>query len=77
MSQKQKKNLIRIITAAVMLIALHFVPIEGYLRFTLYVIPYLIVGYDVLKKAAEGIRHKQPFDEYLLMAIATLGSIFL
>lgn len=77
MSQKQKKNLIRIITAAVMLIALHFVPIEGYLRFVLYVIPYLIVGYDVLKKAAEGIWHKQPFDEYLLMAIATLGAIFL
>lgn len=77
MSKKQKKNLIRIITAAVMLIALHFVPIEGYLRFALYVIPYLIVGYDVLKKAAEGIWHKQPFDEYLLMAIATLGAISL
>ena len=77
MSKKQKKNLIRIITAAVMLIALHFVPIEGYLRFALYVIPYLIVGYDVLKKAAEGIWHKQPFDEYLLMAIATLGAICL
>ncbi len=77
MNKKQKKNLIRILIAAAMLIVLHFVPVEGWLRFAFYLIPYLIVGYDVLKKAALGIWNKQPFDEYLLMAIATLGAILL
>ncbi|MBP5246925.1 MAG: cadmium-translocating P-type ATPase [Fibrobacter sp.] len=77
MSKKQKKNLIRILIAAALLILLHFLPVEGLPRFALYLVPYLIVGYDVLKKAVEGIWHKQPFDEYLLMAIATVGAILL
>lgn len=77
MNRKQKKNLIRIIASAILLIALHFIPVEGTLRFFLYLIPYVIVGHDVLRKAAEGILHRQPFDEYLLMAIATVGAILL
>jgi len=77
MNKEQKKNLIRILLAAIMLVILHFIPAEGSLRFGLYMIPYLIVGYDVLKKAIEGIWHRQAFDEYLLMAIATIGAILL
>lgn len=79
MSKKQKKNLIRIIVAAVMMIALCFIPedFNRWGRFSLYLVPYLVVGYDVLKKAFFGIVHRQPFDEYLLMAIATLGAIAL
>lgn len=77
MNRKQKKNLLRIIVSAILLTALHFIPVEGTLCFVLYLIPYVIVGHDVLRKAAEGIWHRQPFDEYLLMAIATLGAILL
>ncbi len=77
MDRKQKKNLCRIIIAAFWLFALHFIPVEGGIRFPLYAIPYLVVGYDVLKKAFAGILHRQPFDEYLLMSIATVGAILL
>lgn len=77
MNRKQKKNLLRIIVSAILLTVLHFIPVEGTLCFVLYLIPYVIVGHDVLRKAAEGIWHRQPFDEYLLMAIATLGAILL
>ncbi len=79
MSAKQKRNLTRILVSAAMLVALHFLPqgIHPGIRFALYLIPYVVVGYDVLKKAAEGIWHRQPFDEYLLMSIATVGAIAL
>lgn len=77
MNRKQKKNLFRILAAAFLLGTLHFVPAEGALRLFLYLIPYAIVGHDVLRKAVEGIWHRQPFDEYLLMSIATIGAIFL
>ena len=82
MNKKQKKNLIRIIISAVLLIAFHFVPKavlpeKSIVRFIIYLIPYLIVGYDVLIKAFKGIKNKQAFDEYLLMAIATIGAMAL
>lgn len=77
MSQKQKKNLIRIIIAAVMTILLHFLPVKGVLRFVLYMLTYLIIGYDILIKAFQGIKNCQPLDECLLMTIATLGAIAL
>ena len=77
MSQKQKKNLIRIIIAAVMTILLHFLPVKGVLRFVLYMLTYLIIGYDILIKAFQGIKNRQPLDECLLMTIATLGAIAL
>lgn len=77
MSQKQKKNLIRIIIAAVMTILLHFLPVKGVLRFVLYMVTYLIIGYDILIKAFQGIKNRQPLDECLLMSIATLGAIAL
>lgn len=77
MDKKQKKNFCRIVIAAILLIALHFIPADGYFRFLFYLIPYLVVGYDVLKKALEGIWHRQPFDEYLLMSVATVGAILL
>ena len=69
--------LVRIIVAAVLLIALSFVPVTGVLRFILYMIPYLIIGYDILMKAGKGIRNHQIFDENFLMAIATVGAIVL
>ena len=69
--------LVRIIAAAVLLIALSFVPATGVLRFILYMIPYLIIGYDILMKAGKGIRNHQIFDENFLMAIATVGAIVL
>lgn len=69
--------LVRIIAAAVLLIALSFVPVTGVLRFILYMIPYLIIGYDILMKAGKGIRNHQIFDENFLMAIATVGAIVL
>jgi len=75
MSKKQKKNLIRIIVAAILMVGLHFVPAEGWLRFALYMVPYFIVGYDIILKAAKGIRNRQPLDECLLMVIATIGAI--
>lgn len=67
--------LIRILLAAALMILLNFVPVTGYGRFLLYLIPYLIIGYDILLKAAKGIRNRQPFDECLLMAIATIGAL--
>ena len=77
MNSKQKKNLIRIIISAVLMIILKFMPVTGILRFALYLLPYLIIGYDILIKAVKGIINKQPFDECLLMAIATIGAIVL
>lgn len=77
MNTKQKKNLIRIIITACLLLVLHFLPVTGILRFVLYMIPYLIVGYDILIKAFKGIINRQPFDECLLMVIATIGAIAL
>ncbi len=77
MTKKQKKVLIRIIIAAVLVIVLQFVPVEGYVRFVLYMIPYLVIGYDILKKAGKGILNRQIFDENFLMAVATIGAIAL
>ncbi len=77
MSRKQKKVLIRIILAAVLLIVLSQVPVTGYLRWGLYMIPYLVIGYDILKKAGKGILNRQVFDENFLMAVATVGAILL
>ena len=76
MTKKQKKNLYRIISALVFYVALRIINIENpYLDFFLYLIPYLIVGYDVLKGALHGILNKQVFDENFLMAVATVGAI--
>lgn len=75
MSRKQKKMLARILIAAVLMIAFHFVPAKGAARFVLYLLPYLVIGYDILIKAFKGIKNRQPFDESLLMAIATVGAI--
>ncbi len=75
MSRKQKKMLVRILIAAALMIALNFVPVQGYVRFALYLVPYLIIGYDILIKAFKGIKNRQAFDESLLMAIATIGAI--
>ena len=77
MNKKQKKMLVRIILAAVMLVALSFAPVTGLARFVLYLIPYLTVGYDILIKASKGIKNRQMFDECFLMAIATVGAIAL
>lgn len=77
MNKKQKKMLIRIIVAAVLMVGFHFLPAEGYLRFGLYLIPYLVIGYDILIKAAKGVKNRQPFDESFLMAIATIGAIII
>ena len=77
MSKKQKKMLARILLAAAMLVALIFIPATGWLRFVLYLIPYLVIGYDILLKAAKGIKNRQIFDESFLMAVATIGAIAL
>ena len=77
MNKKQKKMLFRILLAAVLLIALQFIPVTGYWRLAAFIIPYLIIGYDILIKAAKGIKNGQVLDENFLMAIATLGAIFL
>lgn len=77
MTKKQKKVLIRIIIAAVLVIALQFIPMKGYVRFGLYMIPYFVIGYDILKKAGKGILNRQIFDENFLMAVATIGAIAL
>ncbi len=77
MDKKQKKMLARIIVAFVLLVALHFVPVESALRFCCYMVPYLIVGYDILLKAAKGIKNRQMFDECFLMAVATVGAVAL
>ena len=75
MTKKQKKMLIRIIIAAVLLIALNFIPVKGILRMILFLIPDLVIGYDILKKAGKGILNRQVFDENFLMAVATIGAI--
>lgn len=75
MNKKQKKVLVRIIIAAILMIGLKFVSVEGILRFTLYMVPYFIIGYDILRKAFKGIKNKQVFDENFLMAVATIGAI--
>ena len=75
MNKKQKKVLARIIIAAVLMITLHFIPVKGIIRFLLYMVPYLVIGYDILKKAFKGIKNKQVFDENFLMAVATVGAI--
>ncbi len=75
MKTKQKKMLIRIILAATLLVGLAFAPVTGPLRLALYLIPYLLVGYDILLKAAKGIRNGRVFDENFLMTVATLGAI--
>lgn len=67
----------RIIVAAILMIVLHFAPVSGMVRFGLYLVPYLIIGYDILWKAFKGVKNRKPFDESLLMAIATLGAIIL
>lgn len=77
MNKKQKKVLIRIIVAAALMIILSLLPIEGYLRLGLFMIPYLVISYDILKKAIKGILNKQIFDENFLMAVATIGAIIL
>ena len=77
LNKKQKKVLVRIIIAAVLMIVLSIIPLKGYLRFVLYMIPYVIIGYDILRKAIKGILNKQVFDENFLMAVATVGAIIL
>ena len=77
MNKKQKKMLIRIIVAAVLVAALSMFPLEGYLRAALFMIPYLVIGYDILQKAWKGIRNRQVFDENFLMAVATVGALCL
>lgn len=77
MNKKQKKVLVRIIIAAVLMIVFSVIPLKGYLRFVLFMIPYVIIGYDILRKAIKGILNKQVFDENFLMAVATVGAIIL
>ena len=77
MTKKQKKVLIRIIIAAVLVIALQFIPVKGYVRFGLYMIPYFVIGYDILKIVGKCILNRQIFDENFLMAVATIGAIAL
>lgn len=77
MRKKQKIMLARIFAAAVLLIVLHFIPAEGVLRFVLYFAVYLVIGYDILLKAAKGIKNRQIFDENFLMAVATAGAFAL
>ncbi len=75
MNKKQKKMLARILIAAALLIGFNFLPFTGYVRFVFYLVPYFVIGYDILIKAFKGIKNRQPFDESLLMAIATIGAI--
>ena len=77
MNKKQKKVLARILAAAAMLALLHGLPVQGAPRFGLYMIPYGLIGYDILIKAGKGVRNRQPFDENFLMAVATVGAIAL
>ena len=77
MNKKQRTMLIRILAAAALLVVLHFLPLTGAVRFVAYLIPYLVVGYDILLKAGKGIRNRQVFDECFLMAVATVGAIAL
>ena len=75
MTKKQRKNLIRIIVSSVLMVGLIFVPVWGILRFILFLVPYLIIGYDILIKAVKGVKNLQPFDECFLMAVATVGAM--
>lgn len=75
MNKKQKRMLRRILIATALMIILHFVPVQGYLRFALYLVPYLVIGHDILRKAGLGIINRQVFDENFLMAIATVGAL--
>lgn len=77
MTKKQKKMLLRILIAAVLLVILSLLPLQGTVRFALFMVPYLIVGYDILRKAAKGVLNRQVFDEDFLMAVATIGAIIL
>ena len=77
MNKKQKKVLTRIIIAAVLMIAFSFLTVEDYTAFVLFLIPYLVIGYDILIKAGKGIKNHQVFDENFLMAVATVGAIAL
>ncbi len=77
MRKKQKIMLARILISAAMLIGLHFVPAEGWLKLALYMVPYLVIGYDILIKAFKGVRNRQVFDESFLMAVATVGAVAL
>ncbi len=77
MSKKQKINLIRILVTAAMLVLLHFLPLPGAVKIALYILTYLIIGYDILIKAFRGILNRQPLDENLLMTVATAGAIAL
>ena len=77
MNKKQKKVFIRIIIAFALIIILKWIPVEGYVRFALYMVPYLVIGYDILRKAWKGILNRQVFDENFLMAVATVGAIAL
>ena len=77
MNKKQKKMLTRIIIAAALIVVFSLLPVEGYFRFGLFMIPYLVIGYDILQKAFKGIKNKQVFDENFLMAVATVGAILL
>ncbi len=75
MNRKQQIMLSRILLAAALMIGLHFTPLTGWMRFVAYLVPYLIIGYDILRKAAKGVANRQPFDECFLMAVATLGAM--
>ena len=77
MNKKQKKALWRIIAATVMVVALELLPVAGWLKFALYLIPYLTIGYETLIKAFKGLKNRQPFDENFLMAVATVGAVAL
>lgn len=77
MTKKQKKMLIRILITIVLIVAVSLIPADGYLEFILYMIPYLVIGHDILKKALKGICNKQVFDENFLMAVATVGAVLL
>ena len=77
MTKKQKKNLIRIIVSAVLMVVFIFIPVDSWMRFAMFMIPYLIIGYDILIKAAKGVIHLQPFDECFLMSVATIGAMII
>ena len=77
MNKKQKRMLARIVVAFALMVGLHFTPASGWARFALYLVPYLVIGYDILIKAAKGIKNRQMFDESFLMAVATVGAIAL
>lgn len=77
MTKKQKRNLIRILLASAMLVVLSLLPVKGIGRLFLYLIPYFVIGYDILQKAVRGIYHRQAFDEALLMSVATIGALAL